>query len=279
MTTSRLEPYTPSNWLYLMGLVYFPLLYAFVYSLLKGLLPSRLSTPYIVTLSMRLVGSLQSLAACISGVYIVSRCRGDIMRDTCWLTNAFAKFCTCYFLIDLYVMYLSYVELNRLEGTALKKDDFRESKAVVESPWRRDVKAFLRRNKLMAFHHLVLPLVFGPCVVLRDGVGDFFVGALYLVEASNPFVNLRAVLRMLDYHKTMLYVVNGIVMMAVFFMCRIAIFPFLYSAYAKFEGISFMAVPAAIPFKCNLGCLVLMSMQVYWFMLMIKGLIKILRSK
>jgi len=84
----------------------------------------------------------------------------------------------------------------------------------------------------MAFYHLVLPLVFGPCVVLRDGVGDFFVGALYLVEASNPFVNLRAVLRLLDRHKTALYVINGIAVMLVFFLCRIAIFPFLYSAYA-----------------------------------------------
>ena len=227
---------------------------------------------------MRLVGSLQSLAACLSGVIIVSRCRADIMRDTCWLANAFAKFCTCYFFIDLYVMYLSYVELNRDELFSLKKETRPRSDDVVHDPRHTDVKEFFRQNKLMAFHHLVLPLIFGPCVVLRDGVGDFFVGALYFVEASNPLVNLRAVLRLLDRHKSALYVVNGIAMMLVFFACRIAIFPFLYSAFASYQNISLFAVPAAIPLKCNLGCLLLMSMQIYWFGLMVKGLIKIVKN-
>ena len=130
----------------------------------------------------------------------------------------------------------------------------------------------------MTFHHLVLPLVFGPCVVMRDGKGDFFVGALYLVEASNPFVNLRAVLRLLERHRTRLYFINGIAMMVVFFLCRIAIFPFLYGAYATHAGISVIAVPTAIPMKCNFGCLLLLSMQCYWFVKMMTGMMRILRS-
>jgi len=110
-----------SNWLYFLGTLYFPLVYFTVYTLLKRFLPRRISSRYLITLSMRLVGSLQSLAACVCGVIVVSRCRGDIMRDTCWLANAFAKLCTCYFFIDLYVMYLSYVELKRDEMSSEKK--------------------------------------------------------------------------------------------------------------------------------------------------------------
>lgn len=265
------------NSLYFLGLIYFLLLYFVAYRLLILVLPPFLRQTNVVTFSMRLVGSLQSFAACLAGVYIIVRCRNDIMNDRCWLANAYAKFCTVYFFFDLLFMYLSYLEQKR--GLELRKKDIAKFDVAASDDHRRDLADFFHKNKLMTFHHLVLPLVFGPCVVLRDGAGDFFVGALYLVEASNPFVNLRAVLRILEYHKTFLYAVNGVLMMAVFFLCRIAIFPYLYHAYAGYKGISVMAVPLVIPQKCNMGCLILMSMQIYWFTLMVKGLIRVLRSR
>jgi len=258
------------NCLYLLGLFYFSLLYFAAYHLLNLVLPPHLRDANVVTFSMRLVGSLHALAACISGVYIITQCRDDIMYERCWLANAMTKFCTFYFFIDLFVMYLSHLEQKCSRRTG-KKD------ATVGR--RNDLTEFFNQNKLMTFHHLVLPIVFGPCVVLRDGIGDFFIGTLFLVEASSPFVNLRAVLRNLEYHRTPLYVINGVLMMIVFFLCRIAVFPYLYHKYAEYRGMSFMAVPLAIPLKCNLGCLILMSMQIYWFTLMVKGLLRILRTR
>lgn len=269
--TSFLEAH--ENCLYLLGLFYFSLLYFAAYHLLNLILPPHLRDANVVTFSMRLVGSLHSLATCVSGVYIISRCRDDIMYERCWLANAMTKFCTFYFFIDLFVMYLSHLEQKR--GREMGK---KEHMTEGHRGGGNDLADFFNQNKLMTFHHLVLPIVFGPFVVLRDGIGDFFVGALYLVEASSPFVNLRAVLRILEYQKTPLYIINGILMMTVFFLCRIAIFPYLYHVYAGYEGISVMAVPLAIPFKCNVGCLILMSMQIYWFTLMVKGLLRILRT-
>jgi hypothetical protein len=132
----------------------------------------------------------------------------------------------------------------------------------------------------MAFHHLLLPLAFGPCVLaFRRGLGDFFVGCLYLVEASNPFLNLRAVLRLFNLHKSRVYLVNGVLMLVVFFCCRIAIFPFLYHSYANYSGVPVFEVPFSIPLKCNLGCVTLFSMQLYWFWLMVKATIKILKGR
>jgi len=268
------------NLLYILGLVYFPLLYVAVHGLLSRLLPPRYADAYALTLSMRLVGSLQSLAACVCGFRIVWSCRGDVMNDGCWLTNAFAKFCTCYFFVDLYVMYLSFVELKRSRVSEKKEPHAREPNVgfIDRTTIGDDARDFFAENKLMTFHHLVLPVVFVPCVVMRDGRGDFFIGALYLVEASNPLVNLRAVLRLLECHRTRLYFINGVAMMVVFFLCRIAIFPFLYCAYATYAGISVIAVPTAIPLKCNFGCLLLLSMQCYWFVKMVAGMMRILRS-
>lgn len=194
------------------------------------------------------------------------------------MTNAFAKFGTSYFFLDLVAMYLSYLEQKR-GGEMGKKKETNLIAADALPLHRRDLKEFLNKNKLMTFHHLVLPLVFGPCLVLRDVNADFFVGSLYLIEASSPFVNLRAVLRNLEYHNTRLYVGNGVVMMLVFFLCRIAIFPILYCAYAEYKEMNVFEVPSAIPLKCNVGCLVLLSMQIYWFLLMVRGLLKIMNSR
>lgn len=265
------------NYLYFSGLLFFSCLYMAAYRLLSAALPRRIRDAFAVTFSMRLVGSLQSIAACVVGSYIIVKCQKDIMKDRCWITNAFAKFGTAYFFIDLIAMYLSYLEQKRGREMGKKETNLISADALLLH--RRDLKEFLSKNKLMTFHHLVLPLVFGPCLVMRDVNADFFVGSLYLIEASSPFVNLRAVLRSLEYHNTRLYVVNGVVMMLVFFLCRIAIFPFLYRAYAEYKDMNVFEVPGALPIKCNVGCLILLSMQIYWFLLMVRGLLKIMNSR
>jgi hypothetical protein len=45
-------------------------------------------------------------------------------------------------------------------------------------------------------------------------------GLGFLMEASTPFVSLRAVLSRLDMKSSFAYVCNGIAMVAVFFCCR-----------------------------------------------------------
>ena len=58
----------------------------------------------------------------------------------------------------------------------------------------------------------------------------------FLMEASTPFVSLRAVLARMEMKKTRLYVFNGIAMNVVFFFCRILVFPYIYYKFADQLG-------------------------------------------
>ena len=64
-------------------------------------------------------------------------------------------------------------------------------------------------------------------------------------------------------------------MVGSFFLSRILVFPYLYWRYAHHTGISMRDVPTSIPVKCNLGCLMILLPQLYWFGLMLRGTVKV----
>ena len=71
------------------------------------------------------------------------------------------------------------------------------------------------------------------------------------------------------------YIVAGLLMIAAFAICRVFVFPYLYWKYAQYAGITIWQVPLAIPIKCNLGCLTIFVLQVYWLFIMIRGAAKV----
>ncbi len=56
------------------------------------------------------------------------------------------------------------------------------------------------------------------------------------MEASTPFVSLRAVLANLGLKSSRRYAVNGVVMIGVFFTCRILLVPYVYYLYGRQIG-------------------------------------------
>ena len=67
-------------------------------------------------------------------------------------------------------------------------------------------------------------------------------------------------------------------MMFAFFLCRILVFPFMYTAYGVKYDLSLLAVLRHIPFFCNIGCLVIFIPQFYWMALMVVGAFKLIKN-
>lgn len=73
----------------------------------------------------------------------------------------------------------------------------------------------------------------------------------------------------LKWEDTLLYVVNGIVLIVMFAICRVVVFPYMFYIHGKSSGIQVWMVPLTIPKKCVLGCALLLVFQIYWLVLMI----------
>ena len=71
---------------------------------------------------------------------------------------------------------------------------------------------------------------------------------------------------------------NDFTFMVMFFICRILIFPLMFSAYARFKHITISQVVVSIPKKCIVGCLFILVIQCMWMRVIILASIKRLRS-
>ncbi|KAG7275101.1 hypothetical protein CRUP_009461 [Coryphaenoides rupestris] len=99
------------------------------------------------------------------------------------------------------------------------------------------VKAFLFKERLLVLHHMALLLVFTPIALLG-------------LENSK------------------LHRLNGLMVLASFFTCRILLFPYMYWMYGRQFDIPLQSVPFHLPLHCNVGNLSILAPQVYWFVLL-----------
>ena len=83
----------------------------------------------------------------------------------------------------------------------------------------------------------------------------------------------------LGQEQSFLYMVNGIVMIVTFALCRVFIFPLLYFVYGLHAGIPFAQVPYNIPLICNLGSVFLGGIQVYWLYGMVMVAVKFVKKR
>lgn len=74
----------------------------------------------------------------------------------------------------------------------------------------------------------------------------------------------------LGLHNTRLHRINGIIVLLSFFTCRILLFPFMYWMYGRQFGIPLHRVVFHLPLQCNVGNLVLLAPQIYWFILLLR---------
>ncbi|XP_069768112.1 TLC domain-containing protein 3A-like [Narcine bancroftii] len=217
----------------------------------------------VVCISARVVSSVQAVMAVFSGYVITSSCN-HVMKDSHWISKDYVLFGTPYMVYDIYAMYLCY--------WYKQKDNHKSTFSTVID--------FLKKNSLITLHHLVLLLICLPITVFyRKGLGDFFLGCLFLAELSTPFISFAKILSQLKKQDTLLYKINGIIALVTFFICRILVFPFMYWAYGRQYGIDTHMVPFHIPLHCTIANVLLMAPQVYWLSQIINKAAKTMKTE
>jgi len=132
---------------------------------------------------------------------------------------------------------------------------------------------------MIILHHTFVPLVGFPLLMLyRGGSGDCLLGTSFLIEASTPFVSLRVILVHLKMKDSLVYVVNGLLMLVSFFFCRVMLFPYLYYWYACLIDMSLLSTLLSISPWVHLAVLGLWSPQLIWFHRMLKGSLKLIKE-
>ncbi|XP_050408529.1 TLC domain-containing protein 3A [Patella vulgata] len=243
----------------LSGCIFFPACFIIVNAYLNYFITFKLDKDDIANISEKCVSSIQAICSCVVGIVIVMSCQ-DIIHDRHWLTNGYTCFGLPYFVYDTWAMYNSHYHHHR---------------EIQTWPNSQKMLHYMKHTKLLLLHHLFFPLIFSPVILyFRQGLGDFYIGVFYLIEITIPFISARQVMIQLKLTEYPSYKVVGLSMIAVFFISRILVFPFLYWSHSVYAKISFWKVFTNIPIKCNLGCLAVLLPQLYWLGLMIKGALK-----
>lgn len=239
------------------GVVFFPGLFYSFRKLLQSAFP-RWSDADVVSVSERLVSLIHASMAATAGVIVVTSCR-DVMTDSHWLVNGFVMFGAPYMAHDIYAMYLSHYNNKK------KVKDHCEGHSL------QTIKAFLKTDWMLVLHHLALLLIFLPITLFfRRGLGDFFIGCMFMTEFSTPFISIGKILIQLGLEDSRIHRINGIIVLLSFFTCRILIFPFMYWMYGLQYGIPLHRVAFHLPLQCNVGNLVILAPQIYWFTLLLR---------
>ncbi|KAL4224395.1 Family with sequence similarity 57 [Mactra antiquata] len=243
------------------GLIFFTGSNILMRRILNRLFSKSLSSADQYLITEKCISSLQAILSTVAGIIIIEACQNDIMYDIHWLTNTYAWFGLPYFVYDIWAMYNTYYYLNNSMPMLTRCER---------------LKHFTYSNIPMLFHHLCLPCVFFPMILyFRENKGDYFVGVLYTCESAIPFISIRFILAQLKMKDSIIYIVSGLMMIFVFFIVRICIFPFLYWKYGVYDSIPFLHVPFRIPIKCNMGCLVILLVQFYFLYLMVRGAFRV----
>ncbi|KAM4565662.1 TLC domain-containing protein 3A-like [Odontesthes bonariensis] len=241
------------------GAVVFPGLYYCLRKILKNTF-TLWGEADVVSVSERLVSTLHASLATATGVSVVSSC-SNVMTDSHWLVNNFVLFGAPYMAFDIYAMYLSHYHTERVRGGS----------GSHSSHSLQTVRAFLIKDWMLVLHHVALLLIFMPITLFfRRGLGDFFIGCMFITEFSTPFISIGKILIQLHLDNTRLHRINGFIVLLTFFTCRILLFPFMYWMYGRQFGIPLHRVAFHLPLQCNVGNLVVLAPQLYWFILLLR---------
>lgn len=138
----------------------------------------------------------------------------------------------------------------------------------------------LRSDKGSMLHHLA-GIVGLSLSLFLQGKAMFFVIYRLIAEASTPFVNLRSILSTLGEKDRSLYLFTGISMLVTFLLCRIIVIPWHW--YEILVTVTSEECARLVPmfFRVWLGFnyLVFDVLNVYWFGKIVRGALKLYRTK
>jgi hypothetical protein len=112
------------------------------------------------------------------------------------------------------------------------------------------------------------------------GVFSFIAIARLTSESSTPFINNRFLLLSFRKEQSILYTINGILVVLVFGLCRVV--PILPIWYTFYEGMSTEAwneIDLFYKVLCVITSLPLDVLNIYWFRLIFNKAANVLRGK
>ena len=231
-------------------------------------------------MSCKCVSALFALIATTLGIYIFFNADHDPTHTARTGIDVgvdhFLVFAMSYFIYDMYAMYEVYLAKNRQKAGGQPHNNGSQD-TVYAHNGNKNFLSFLRNNPLMSAHHLVIALVFIPMMAkCRDHEpGNLMIAAALVMEASGPFVSMRSIMSDLGLKHTTLYMANGLAMIFVFFMCRIAVYPMFYKTYGNLRNISTYEAVWRTPTHCLTFILLTLLPQLYWFRLIARGAMKV----
>jgi hypothetical protein len=248
----------------ILGSVFFPLHFYVIVNLLKNTsFGASFCKKYsikqhgIYDISNKIISSVFSIISCMCGLAVITKCTSnDLMKERHLILENFMIFGFPYFFYDMYSMYL-------ITSTENKDNVTVSTSEIIQ---------FLKTKPLIILHHILVPgLGYSSMLFLRNGQGDCLLGYVFLMEASTPFVSMRVILCHLQLRRNLIYVANGLAMLATFFFCRILIFPYMFYLYSNSIGESVWSTVTSLHWYCNAGSLLLTLPQLYWFTKMVQG--------
>ncbi|XP_065364627.1 uncharacterized protein LOC135957759 [Calliphora vicina] len=130
-------------------------------------------------------------------------------------------------------------------------------------------------HPVMMIHHIFVGTVGFLVVTYIRGGGHCIYSYMFMMEFSTPFVSLRSILSTLGMKESQPYIVNGLVMLGSFFVCRVLMWPYVMWRYSIEINATIWQAISGLPIGCIIGILILFLPQIYWFFLLIKGAIKV----
>jgi len=256
---------------FLLGVFFFPLVCYSIQTFFRNTSAGvhiceqyKITSNGIHDISNKITSSTFAMLACSTGVFVMRQCSNDLLNQRFYILDNYLIFGVSYFFYDVGSMYMVYSTLDKEDVTISAKEVLR----------------FLGERPLILFHHIFVPVVGFPALMyFRSGHADCLLGASFLIESSTPFVSLRVILVHLQKKESLLYVINGILMLVSFFFCRVMLFPILFCWYCAMAGSSFFGTLVSVPFWVHFGVLGLWTPQLLWFHKMVKGSIKVVKDQ
>ncbi|CAH1640927.1 unnamed protein product [Spodoptera littoralis] len=246
----------------------------------------RLSCGDVLDITNKLVSAVQAALSCVTGAIVcLWSCTRDFMRSSHYMSEAYAWFGAAYFFYDIWSMYMVHVQMNsNPEVSSSKRRLSKNGSAPLSSGdstvQKKQGTTFLdycKHEPVILMHHLFIGgFGFLVIVYLRGNLGDCTFGFVYLMELSTPFVSVRGILSRMRLKSSRLYIVNGILMLLTFFVCRVLSLPYVCLMYSRVLGLSYVDAIRSLPTGCKISICILLLPQLYWFYLMSAGALKML---
>uniref|UniRef100_A0A6P4EIU5 Protein FAM57B n=1 Tax=Drosophila rhopaloa TaxID=1041015 RepID=A0A6P4EIU5_DRORH len=274
----------------------------------------RLMMSDVLEITNKIVSAIQASFSFLVGLIVCkSTCTKSFVYASHFLMEAYGWFGTAYFMYDIWSMYkvhtqkladkLHLLRITKGQGSPLSNGhangkvngqssggnnngstpgtpheicDYDGACVQIPKDGRWDFLKYVITHPVMMIHHVFIG-TFGLLVVtyIRGG-GHCIYSYMFMMEFSTPFVSLRSILSTMRLKDSRVYIANGLLMLATFFVCRVCMWPYVMWRYSlAIEAASMWAAMCGLPRGCLVSIAILFLPQLYWFYLMVLGALKV----